>query len=335
MPRLDAPLEPLRLTAADGSDTVLSELAAARPVVLAMLDAEPVPGDRLEMLREVGRRLRTSGIPVLVVTPAESVTARTLEAEGLGQCLTDPGGQAFAALGLAERRIGRMRRRSGVFVVDAEGMLRFAYVAKGDAHWVPATFILSRLARLGAAPSGDPPAPAPTPAPAAPDGGEGEILALRVGEHLGMSESELADLATAARFRDLGMATVPDEIIAKLGPLTDAESAIVRSHPERSAEMLGTGALFDGARGIIRANHEHPDGSGYPNGLTGEAIPLGARILVVVEAYLAMTEERPYRHRLEPHTAVEDLERRAGTAYDLTAVAALVRVLREAPATAA
>jgi HD-GYP domain-containing protein (c-di-GMP phosphodiesterase class II) len=124
------------------------------------------------------------------------------------------------------------------------------------------------------------------------------------------------------------MATVPDEIITKLGPLTDEEWAIVRSHPQRSAEMLGAGAAFDAARAIIRANHEHLDGTGYPNGLAGAEIPTGARILLVVESYAAMTEDRPYRNRLEPNAAIEQLEQRSGTVYDADAVAALARVLR-------
>jgi HD-GYP domain-containing protein (c-di-GMP phosphodiesterase class II) len=148
---------------------------------------------------------------------------------------------------------------------------------------------------------------------------------------MGMSADELKDLATAAKFRDLGMASVPDEIITKLGPLTDEEWAIVRSHPQRSAEMLGAGAAFDGARAIICANHEHLDGSGYPNGLAAADIPAGSRILLVVESYVAMTEDRPYRNHLAPSAAIEQLEQRSGAVYDAAAVAALARVLRDRP----
>jgi HD-GYP domain-containing protein (c-di-GMP phosphodiesterase class II) len=155
-----------------------------------------------------------------------------------------------------------------------------------------------------------------------------EILAGRVGAEMGMSAEELKDLATAAKFRDLGMATVPDEIITKLGPLTDDEWAIVRSHPQRSAEMLGAGPAFDRARAIIRANHEHLDGTGYPNGLAGAEIPTGSRILLVVESYVAMTEDRPYRNHLGANAAIEHFEQHAGAIYDADAVSALARVLR-------
>ncbi len=333
MPRLDAKLDPLRLTAAGGASVDLDALAAGAPVVLALLEAEPEPGPRLDMLRELGRRLRGSGAQLVVVTPSESAIARTLEAEALALCMTDPAANAFSALGLVERGIGRVRRLGGVFVVDGGGVLRFAYVAQRDHEWVPCTFVLGRLQRLGIAAEA---AGAETPGPSEPathlidDEEDGEVATLAglVGAEMGLSPGDLKDLATAARFRDLGMATVPDEIITKLGPLTDEEWAVVRSHPERSTEMLGAGAAFDGARAIIRANHEHLDGTGYPNGLAGAEIPTGARILLVAESYVAMTEDRPYRNRLEAHAAIEQLEQRSGSVYDATAVAALARVLR-------
>jgi hypothetical protein len=340
MPRLDAKLEPLRLTAAGGASVDLDALSAGAPVVLALLEAEPEPGPRLDMLRELGRRLHGSGAQLVVVTRSESAIAKTLEAEALALCMTDPAANAFAALGLVERGIGRVRRRGGVFVVDGGGILRFAYVAQRDHEWVPCTFVLGRLARLGISADGEPAEDAAKPVAVTPLGDEDEvgaveILAGRIGAEMGLSAEDLQDLATAAKFRDLGMATVPDEIITKLGPLTDDEWAVIRSHPERSAEMLGAGPALDAARAIVRANHEHLDGSGYPNGLSGSEIPTGARILLVVESYVAMTEDRPYRNRLEAHAAIEQLEQRSGTVYDAAAVAALARVLRERPSSAA
>ena len=115
-----------------------------------------------------------------------------------------------------------------------------------------------------------------------------------VGRRLGLTGTELADLTTATRVRDIGMATVPDEIITKDGPLDDHEWAVIRMHPERSADMLDPAPAFARVREIVRASHEHLDGSGYPHGLTADRIPLGARILLAVESYLAMTGERRY-----------------------------------------
>src|SRR5438876_3765491 len=101
------------------------------------------------------------------------------------------------------------------------------------------------------------------------------------------------------------MSVVPDEIITKEGPLSDDEWAIVRRHPERSAEMLGESPLFAAVREIVRASHEHIDGSGYPNGLAGERIPLGARILLAAESYLAIAFGRSYH---EPQRGTEPLD---------------------------
>jgi peroxiredoxin len=334
MPQLDAPVEGFRLTAADGGAVELSELLSTGPVVLAMLEDDPVPAGRLEMLRVLGRTLSESTASLVLVTSGDAPTAQALAVESAARCLADVPGAVFSAFGLVERRIARTRRRGGVFIIDGAGVLRFSYSAHRDDDWVPLAVVLGRLQRLGVEPSGDATAaPAPTPPETAIEGGdEIEVLSRHVGESLGMSADELAELATAARVRDLGMATVPDEIITKIGPLTDEEWAVIRRHPERSADMLGEHPELEPVRRIVRANHEHLDGSGYPNGLSAPEIPVGSRILLVVEAYVAMTQDRPYRPHLAPHEAVEVLEEQAGSAYDAETVAALVRVLRELPA---
>ena len=144
-----------------------------------------------------------------------------------------------------------------------------------------------------------------------------------------MSAEELSRLTTASRFRDLGMAMVPNSIITKDGPLTDEEWAVIKQHPERSAEMLGAGASLEPVREVVRASHEHLDGSGYPRGLSGDEIPLGARILLACESYLAMTQERPYREMLGMRDAVEELRQYAGRIYDSRVVDALVTVIAQ------
>jgi HD domain len=336
MPRLDAPVEPFRLTAADGGDVGLPQLLATGPAVLVMLESEPVPAGRREMLQGLARDLSGSPATLVLVTAGDAPTAQALAVETGARWLADAPGAGFAAFGLVERRIARTRHRGGLFVVDGDGILRFAYTPARDDEWVPLAVVTGRLRRMGVtggSPAGEAvPAPAPSPAEETIQGGdEIEVLSRLVGESMGMSADGLAELATAARVRDLGMATVPDEIITKIGPLTDEEWAVIRRHPERSAEMLGEHPELEPVRRIVRANHEHLDGSGYPNGLSEPEIPLGSRILLVVEAYVAMTQDRPYRPHLEPHEAVEVLEDQAGSAYDADTVAALVRVLRDAP----
>jgi HD-GYP domain-containing protein (c-di-GMP phosphodiesterase class II) len=119
------------------------------------------------------------------------------------------------------------------------------------------------------------------------------------------------------------MSVVPDEIITKMGPLSDEEWAIVREHPQRSAEMLGTSPLFDNVRAIVQGSHEHVDGSGYPNGLRGDEIPLGSRILLAAEAYLAMVFGRRYHDGERPLNPIAELEKGVGSRYDAGVVETL------------
>ena len=143
---------------------------------------------------------------------------------------------------------------------------------------------------------------------------------------------ELADLTTATRVRDIGMTTVPDEIITKDGPLDDDEWAVIRMHPERSADMLDPAPAFARVRAIVRASHEHIDGSGYPHSLAGERIPMGARILLAVESYLAMTADHPYGGMLSPEDGLERIQHGVGCIYDPRVVSALAAAV--APDTA-
>ncbi len=178
-----------------------------------------------------------------------------------------------------------------------------------------------------AAPVAEPPAPTAEPQSQSSVDAEMEALVRSVGERLGMGEDELSRLGTASRFRDLGMAVVPDSIITKDGPLTDEEWDVIKQHPNRSAEMLGSGAQLEPVRAILRASHEHLDGSGYPLGLVGDQIPMGARILLACESYLAMTQERPYREMLGMRDAVDELRQYAGRIYDAQVVDALVAIV--------
>src|SRR4029079_12306933 len=159
-----------------------------------------------------------------------------------------------------------------------------------------------------------------------------ERLVAAVGRRMGLSETELSDLATATRVRDIGMATVPDEIITKDGPLDDREWAVIRMHPERSADMLDPAPAFARVREIVRASHEHLDGSGYPHGLAGDRIPTGARILLAVESYLAMAGERSFGGLLSEQDSLDRIKLGAGRIYDPAVVAALAAgVAPEAP----
>ena len=226
-------------------------------------------------------------------------------------------------------------------MIDSDLVLRFAFASRNPEEWIPASFVLSRLRRLSACTETVEVEAAPvvvedeieSPSRSAEDT-EMDELVRQVGERLGLSSEELSRLSTASRFRDLGMAMVPNSIITKDGPLTDEEWAVIKQHPQRSAEMLGQGTSLEPVREVVRASHEHLDGSGYPCGLTGEQIPLGARILLACESYLAMTQERPYREMLGMRDAVEELRQYAGRIYDSRVVDALVSVIAQSSETA-
>ena len=342
MPPLDRTLEPFELRDPDGGRVALTALVEPGPVVLAALDGGRSPDPRAPMLYELARGAHDLGVRVVVVSPGDCPTGRDMHAARAARWLTDAGG-AFEALDLAHRRLGRSRRRSGVFVIDRERVLRFAFASDSPQEWIPAGVVLSRLRRLAASAA---PAAAQhaveAPAPEVEDAEQRPASEVRmdelvqdVGRRLGLDGEALRCLATACRFRDLGMATVPNAIVAKDGPLTADEWEVVKQHPERSAQMLGSGPALDEVRAIVRASHEHLDGSGYPNGLAGDEIPLGSRILLAVESYLAMSQERPYRELLGIGDALSELSAYAGRLYDPSVVDAIAAIVGESQPTAA
>jgi len=155
-----------------------------------------------------------------------------------------------------------------------------------------------------------------------------ERLSILTGERLGLHGDRLIALSYAAYLHDIGKVKVPDEVLKKPGPLTAAEWEEMRRHPEYGAEMIEGKEFLRGAAEIIRAHHERYDGTGYPRGLKGEEIPLEARIIAVVDAYDAMTSNRPYRAALTPEEAIEELKKNAGTQFDPRVVKVFLSVLR-------
>jgi diguanylate cyclase (GGDEF)-like protein len=149
-------------------------------------------------------------------------------------------------------------------------------------------------------------------------------MALAVGAEVGLSGERLKMLELAALFHDIGKIGVPSEIIRKPGPLTAGERTIVRRHPEIGEQILAPVPFLQPIRRMVRACHERWDGKGYPDGLTGEGIPLEARIVFVCDAFHAMTTDRPYRSALPEGEAVRRLRRGAGKQFDPQIVEAFV-----------
>ncbi|HKP90154.1 MAG TPA: diguanylate cyclase, partial [Thermoleophilaceae bacterium] len=148
-----------------------------------------------------------------------------------------------------------------------------------------------------------------------------------VGLALGLGGEALRDLRYGAAFHDIGKIAVPEAILNKPGPLTDAERAEVERHVVVGEQILAPVEFLAGVRPLVRHGHEHWDGGGYPDGLAGERIPLGSRIILACDALDAMTSDRPYRAAMPDAEARRELRRFAGTQFDPAIVDALLHVL--------
>ncbi len=146
------------------------------------------------------------------------------------------------------------------------------------------------------------------------------ILGLRL---LGSRPQELQVLEYGALLHDIGKIAVPDAILCKDGPLTDEEWAIMREHPSLGHEILYGIAFLTDALPIVLYHHERFDGKGYPEGLAGDAIPIGARIFSAADAFDAMTADRHYRRALSLDEAMSELRRNSGTQFDPDVVVAM------------
>jgi diguanylate cyclase (GGDEF)-like protein len=152
-------------------------------------------------------------------------------------------------------------------------------------------------------------------------------LAMRLALEMGLDTSEAHEVGLAGRLYDIGKIAVPDAILSKPGPLTDEESRVVQKHTVVGAMVISRIPALRALAPQVRAHHERWDGSGYPDGLAGEKIPLIARILAVADAYLAMTSDRSYRPAMPVDEALAEMDRESGRQFDPTIVDALKRVL--------
>jgi HD-GYP domain-containing protein (c-di-GMP phosphodiesterase class II) len=149
-------------------------------------------------------------------------------------------------------------------------------------------------------------------------------LVLDVAGRLGLDARERRDAEFAALLHDIGKIKIPAEIINKPGKLTDEEWAIMQKHTLEGEKLLSQiGGILGNVGRIVRSCHEDWDGTGYPDGLVAENIPLVARIVRACDAFSAITTDRPYRQARSVAEAVAELQRCSGTDFDPTVVAAL------------
>jgi diguanylate cyclase (GGDEF)-like protein len=152
-------------------------------------------------------------------------------------------------------------------------------------------------------------------------------LAEGVAERMGLSVEDQAQLRQAAELHDIGKLAIPEELLHKPGPLDAEEWAFVRRHPLIGERIIGAAPALAPAAKLVGATHERVDGSGYPNGLAGDQIPVGARIIAVCDAFTAMTLPRSYAPQLTVPQAMDELRRCAGSQFDPTIVDALANLV--------
>jgi HD-GYP domain-containing protein (c-di-GMP phosphodiesterase class II) len=151
-------------------------------------------------------------------------------------------------------------------------------------------------------------------------------LAEAVGRRLQVPVPQLQTIRQAAELHDVGKLAIPEEILDKPGSLTDDEWAFVRRHTVIGERILGSAPALGAAAQIVRSTHERWDGTGYPDGLAGADIPLGARIISVCDAFDAMTSHRPYAAAVTRDEALRELFRCAGKQFDPAVVEAFAAV---------
>jgi diguanylate cyclase (GGDEF)-like protein len=154
-------------------------------------------------------------------------------------------------------------------------------------------------------------------------------LCRAVAAKLALPEDEVAPLLQAASLHDVGKAAIPDEILNKPGPLDDAEWAFMRRHTLIGQRILSAAPALARAATFVRSSHEQFDGQGYPDGLAGADIPLGARIIAVCDAYDAMRSSRPYRAAMSLEGTLDELRRCAGTQFDPAVIDAFSAVIAD------
>jgi len=152
-------------------------------------------------------------------------------------------------------------------------------------------------------------------------------LAVAVAAELDLDLDAVRNVELGAVLHDIGKVRVPESILNKTGKLTDEEWKVMRTHPEVGEHILRPIQSLNAILPIVRHHHERWDGTGYPDKLAGRAIPLGARIVSVCDAYRAMTEDRPYRAALSNQEARKELHEGAGGQFDPDCVEAMIRAL--------
>jgi diguanylate cyclase (GGDEF)-like protein/putative nucleotidyltransferase with HDIG domain len=301
-------------------------------------------GDRVlsqlaSRLRQGGEAFRLGGDEFALLLPGQNAAGAFAAASAVVRRLSGP----------AIEPVGRLTVSAGVATFPSQGVARDELIRLADSalYWAkehgknqvrvyrPDVVELAELKRLAAGPDRAARFRAAASLARAVDERDAYTgrhsqrvaeVAARLAARLGADDEQVELTRVAASLHDLGKLAIPEEILRKPGPLTEPERLVLERHPQIGFQMLESLGV-DPIAAWVRSHHERWDGLGYPDGLPGEEIPLGARIIFVADAFDAMTSDRVYRARLTETEALEELERNAGTQFDADVVAALAEEL--------
>jgi cyclic di-GMP phosphodiesterase len=270
-------------SAGDGESALLA--AGEHSPDLILLDIGLPRLDGYEVTRRLRSHVRTLTVPIILLTGRSGLEDVV---EGLDAGADDFLSKPFRQPELLARIRSALRLRQALVRMDAAHAAVAALANAVEAKDPSTEHHCQRLANLAA----------------------------RLGTRAGLETADLEAVAYGALLHDVGKIGVPESILTKQGPLNATEWEVMRSHPEigeRICEPLAAAGAFGP---IVRHHHERWDGHGYPDGLKGEAIPLGARIVALVDAFDAMTHDRPYRRALSVDHALRELWSESGTQFD-------------------
>ncbi len=278
-----------------------SALTAAQTLApdLVLLDAAMPGYDGYEVCRRLKSDRRTALVPVVLVTGGDSVEDRVLGAEvGADDFFAKP----FDVSELAARVRAALRQKSLTDGLEASEAVLFTLARVVEARDADTEGHCSRLSSI----------------------------AERLGERLEMPLRDRVALRRAGIVHDIGKVIVPDAVLLKRGPLTDGEWVVMRSHAAAGERICAPLRSFRDVLPIIRHHHERLDGSGYPDGLEGDAIPMTARVLQVADVFDALTMARPYKKAQTAAHALGVMEHEVrGGWWDPTVFEAFRRMIRE------
>lgn len=276
------------LVARNGREALL--LAMRELPDLVLLDVTMPDYDGFEVCRRIKDDERTALIPVTMLTILDDAEHRRRGIEaGADDFLTKP----FEERLLRARIQTQLRTKRLTDQLERTESVIYALALAVEAKDLYTEGHLWRLAHYG------------------------EQLAIAAG----FSADEQQSVRRGGLLHDIGKIGVADDILRKPAPLTPAEYAQVKEHPERGARIIAPMRFAREVAPIVLGHHEHWDGRGYPYGLRGEEIPIGARIIAIVDAYDAMTTDRPYRGALTRERAIQRLRSRSGVQWDPQLVA--------------